>query len=211
MIQLLSILTWIKGHFKTFLILTLIASSVVIYWLWQEKTALKIDNARISENFEQKDKQISQMNLTIGEYERLQMKSKTTIDSLLKVIDKKPKDLKEATVVEESFKDTNSIEPKYSKPEIQKQDNKESLALTKPIYTIPVSLDSDCWGMKGVIKSTDPEAKLFIKERTFINSIQLLVVKKKKFLWWTTRKEQFKAFSDCQKELKVTRINFVKK
>lgn len=214
MIQILSVLNWIKGHLKTFLVLLIVVLSLAIFWLWREKTTLKKDNIRISENFEQKDKQISQMNLTIDEYDKLQGKSKTTIDSLLKVIDKKSKDLKEATVINENFKDTNTVEPDYGKPQIieQKPSIPTNTGSTKPIYSIPISLSNDsCWGIKGIIKSTDPGARLIIKERTFINSIQLLVVKQKKFLWWTIREEQFKAFSDCQQELKVTRINFVKK
>lgn len=212
MIQILNALKWIKGHLKTFFVLLIVVLSLVIFWLLHEKTVLKADNIRISENFKQKDKQISQMNLTIDEYENLQGKSKTTIDSLLKVIDKKSKDLKEATVVNENFKDTNSIEPDYGKPEIVEQKQTPNKVKARPIYSIPILLSSDsCWGMKGVIQSTDPKAKLIIKERLFSNSIQIIVVKKKKFLWWTTRKEQFRAFSDCQQELKVARINFVKK
>lgn len=216
MIPLLSALNWIKGHLKTFLVLLIVVLSLAVFWLWHEKTALKADNIRISENFEQKDKQISQMNLTIDEYNELQGKSKTTIDSLLKVIDKKSKDLKEATVINESFKDTNTVEANYGNPTITepktKQNLTESSNIVKPIYSIPVFFGSDmCWGMKGIIESTDPKAKLFIKEQTFNNSVQLIVIKKKKFLWWTVRKEQFRAFSDCEKELKVTKINFVKK
>ncbi|MDD4971913.1 MAG: hypothetical protein PHT07_21005 [Paludibacter sp.] len=214
MIQLLSVYKWILGHLKASLLIALILSFGVIYWLWQEKTALETDNSRISENFEQKDKQVAQMNLTIEEYNKLQTKDKATIDSLCKVIDKKPKDLKEATVINESFKDTNSVEASYGNPSITepKPNSTAKPNITKPIYSIPVSFGSDsCWGMKGVIQSTDPKARLFIKERTFINSVQLIVIKKKKFLWWTIRKEQFKAFSNCEKELKVTKINFVKK
>jgi hypothetical protein len=213
MIFLKTAFTWILGNLKAFLFILLIALSVAIYWLWQNNKALKVDNSRISENFEQKDKQVSQLNMTLAEYKNLQTKDKATVDSLLEVIKKKPKDLKEATVIRESFKDTNTIEPKYSPP-IADQPKPNEQILSKPMYSIPISLSSDsdsCWGMKGIIKSTDPKARLFINERSFINSIQLLVIKNKKFLWWTIRKEQFKAFSDCGKELKVTKIKFVKK
>jgi len=211
MILLLKCYTWILSHLKAFLFILLIVSFGAIWWLWKDRIALKIDNSRISENFEQKDLNISQLNMTISEYKNLQSEDKSTIDSLLKVIDRKPKQIKEATVINESFKDTNSIEPIYSEPTIDKPTN--SPTSSKPIYSIQVSTDKDldCWGMKGVIKSTDPKARLIIKERIFNNSVQLLVIKKKKFLWWTIQKEQFRAFSDCQKELKVTKINFVKK
>jgi len=200
MIQILSAWKWISAHLKTFLFILLIALSVAIYWLWQNNRALKVDNSRISENFEQKDKQVSQLNLTIEEFKDLDTDSKKKIDSLLTLINKKPKNIKQATDIQIQYIDTGSTKIVYRDP----------VKLPDSSYLIPVSFDSDCWGFKGQISSKDQSSKLDIIEKSFNNSAQILIVKKKKFLWWTIRKESIRAFSGCG-EISVTQINFVKK
>ena len=200
MIQLTVILKWILSHLKAFVLILLIASFGAIWWLWRNNNELKADNSRISENFEQKNKQVSQLNLTIAEYQKLDTRSKVKIDSLLEVIKKKPKDIKQATDIQVQYKDTGSTKIVY-KTVIKQPDSS---------YLIPVSFESGCWGFKGEISSKDQNSKLDIKEKTFNNSAQILIIKKKKFLWWTIRKESIRAFSDCG-EISVTQINFVKK
>ncbi len=200
MIQLLGIFNLIKANLKAFLIVVLIVLSIVLYWSYRQNIALKIDNSRINENFIQKDRQVSQMNLTISEYESLEIKTKSRIDSLLELINRKPKDVAQATDIQIQYIDTGSTKIVYKNP-VKQPDSS---------YLIPVSFDSGCWGFKGEINSKDQNSKLDIKEKSFNNSAQILIIKKKKFLWWTIRKESIRAFSDCG-EISVTQINFVKK
>ena len=77
-------------------------------------------------------------------------------------------------------------------------------------YKLPVSYNSPCWSMKGVLVSRDPDAKLTITERTASNSIQLLVLKPRRFLGflWRTRRQQFRVFSDCG-EAKIAGVKFI--
>ncbi len=199
MLTIFSILAWIKNHVKLFLTLLLIVATLTIGMFYRANVALKVDNARISENFVQKDKQVSQLNLSVDEFKELNTKASNKIDSLLKVTKLKPRDLKQATSIETQYIDTGSVHIIYL-PAIE-QVNK--------MFAIPVSVTSLCWGMKGFITSIDTTAKLEITERTASNSTQILITKRKKFLWWTIRKESIRAFNECG-ESTVTQINIVK-
>lgn len=193
-------LSVVKSKLVLWLIIACLCLCSTVAYLYNSNVSLKQDNKRHSDNFEQLNSENKVLNLTVGEYKLLMGRDKEKIDSLLKVIDERPKYLKSATVINIEYKDTNSIQPIYLAAE--KQPNSES-------FIIPIEVNSDCWGFKGSITSKDPKTKLEINERTSINSVQLVVIKKKKFLFWTVKKEQFKGFSDCG-ELNITQINFVK-
>lgn len=192
-------LNWITGNLTRLLVIALIVVSIALFWFWKVNKSLKIDNAMVSENFVQKDRQVSQLNLTVEEFKDLDTKSSKTIDSLLKVIKERPKNIKQATSIEIQYIDTGSTKIIYKEPIVQPDKS----------FVIPVSFDSDCWGMKGQILSKDPGSKLEIKERIASNKAQVVVIKRKRFLFWTIRKEQIKAFNECG-EISVTQINFQK-
>ena len=192
MIQLTSLLK----HWK---LIAIVLLSLSVFWLYRAKTELKQDRNRISENFEQKDRQVSQMNLTLDEFKRLETKDRTKIDSLLKVSKIKPKHIKQATVVNTDYRDTTITETVYL-PAIQRPDRS---------FVIPITSGNSCWGMKGRILSTDENSKFEITEKTANNSAQILVTKKRGFWWWK-KPERIQAFGDCG-EIDVTHINFVKK
>ena len=193
-------LSVVKSKLVLWLAIALVSAFGTIWYLTKQVSSLKSDNRRISNNFDQVTEKVKSLNLTIGEYEKLKIQDKSKIDSLLKVIDEKPKHLKSVTITTVVYKDTGSTKIIYQTP--KKQPN-------SALFTIPVSGGDNCWGFKGNIISSDPKSKLDIKEKTANNSIQLVVIKKKKFLFWTIKQEQFRGFSDCG-ELNITQINFVK-
>lgn len=160
---------------------------------------LKTNNARQSENFVQLNQQNQVLTLKIDEYSDLHTKDSQKLDSLIKVIKLKPKQIKSATVINTIYKDT-TIERIIYLP-VQKQPDLS--------YIIPITTDNGCWGLKGQILSKDPDSKFKVTERTSNNSAQLIVTPRKKFLFWTIRKEKYQAYSDCG-EVTFTQINFVK-
>lgn len=190
----------IKSKLVLWLIIACLCLGSTVAYLYNSNVSLKQDNKRQSENFEQLNSKNKVLNITIGEYNKLHGKDKNTIDSLLKVIDEKSKHLKTVTIFRTEYRDTGSTKIIYKTA--QKQPNSAS-------FVIPIEVNESCWGMKGKITSLDPNTKLDITEKTANNSAQLVVIKKKKFLFWTIRKEQYKGFSDCG-EMNFTQINFVK-
>lgn len=164
---------------------------------------LKKDNERVSLNFNEINKAKDQiLNVTLKEYDQLSDKYKVKLDSLLKVISVKPKQVISATLIKNVYLDTNRV---VIMPKIQSFDAKNGL------FTLPISLDSACWSFKGAILSKDSSARLEITERKSVNDIQLVVTKDKYFLGflWRTKKGTYKAFSECG-AVEFTQINFVK-
>lgn len=135
-----------------------------------------------------------------GEYNKLNTDWKTKLDSTLKANDINLKNVKQATVIKIQYRDTGSVKIQY----------KEAAKQTDGSYKIPVSYNSHCWGMEGQILTRDSLATFDIFERKSYNSAQL-VVTRKRFLGflWHTKKETFRAFSDCG-EIDLTRIDFIK-
>jgi len=131
----------------------------------------------------------------------LQMK----IDSLTDANNIKPDDVISATDIETSYKNSVSVNAQTETPvKLPIEEGK------KQTYQVPVSFDSPCWSMKGEIVSLDPFPALTITERSSKDAIQLLVVKPKKFLGflWRTKKQQFKAYDDCSKEINISGVKF---
>ena len=157
------------------------------------------ENKRLNENFEQLQKNNHVLNLNLSEFKALSGKDKEKIESLLSELKLKPKQVKEVTVVNTVYRDTGSTKIIY----------KEVVKQLDGSYKIPVNYDSLCWGFKGEIQSKDSLSKFYVLEKSANNSIQLIVTKPKKFLFWTVKKEQFKAFSKCG-EINFTNIKFVK-
>ena len=193
-------LSVVKSKLVLWLIVACLGLVSAVGYLYNYNVSLKQDNKRQSENFKQLNSENKVLNLTIEEYNKLQGKDKNTIDSLLKVIDEKSKHVKEVTIFRTEYKDTGSTKIIYKTA--QKQPNSAS-------FVIPIEVNESCWGMKGKITSLDPNTKLDITEKTANNSAQLVVIKKKKFLFWTIKKEQYRGFSDCG-EMNFTQINFMK-
>jgi len=189
-------LNFFKSNWKFILIVLL---SLTCFWLFKSKNSIKQDRNRLSENFEQVTNSNRLLNLNLDEFKELNLKDKTKIDSLLKVIKIKPKQLKSATVINTIYKDTIVEKIVYLPAKKQKDES----------FIIPIETDNGCWGMKGLILSKDGESRFKVTERTANNSAQLVVTKRKKFLFWTIKKEKYQAFSDCG-EVNFTQINIVK-
>lgn len=184
---------------KYWKLILIVLLSIAVFWLYQSKTAIKQDRNRISENFYQKDKQVSQMNLTIDEFKKLETKDKAKIDSLIEVVKIKPKHIKQATVVNTVYRDT-TIEKIVYLQAVQQSDKS---------FVIPITSGNGCWGIKGQILSSDKNSKFEITEKYANNSAHVLVTKNRGFWWWK-KPEKIQAFSDCG-EISITQINFVKK
>jgi hypothetical protein len=196
----MGLITWFFSDLKRVLFFAVLILIAALLWSFDARIKLKKDNDRVSENFAQVTKENQVLNLSVEEYKQLDTENRYKLDSLLKVIKLKPKYIKGATIINTEYKDTGTTKIVYKTIE----------KLPSGRFSIPFESSTDCWGVKAAIISADPTSTVNIKERTTNNSIQLLVIKRKKFLFWTVRKEEFKAFSDCG-EVTFTQINFVKR
>lgn len=196
MIYLISALNWLKSNWKLVLIVSM---AIALFWFYRSNKALKKDNTRVRQNFEQVTRDNVVLNVTYEEFKQLDTKYKKKLDSLMESAKIKPKSVKSATIINTVYKDTGSTKIVYKEPK-QRPDKS---------YLIQVSVNGDCWGLNGQILSKDSSSKLEITERFANNSTQLVVQRRKKFLFWTVRKESFKAYRDCG-EMTVTQINFIK-
>lgn len=195
-----SLVFWIKGNLVRVLIIAFMLLVSLTAYLWNRVDYLKYDRNRIEENFGQLTKTNSVLNITLAEYQQIQTRDKAKLDSLLAIVKIKPRTVKGATIINTVYRDTGSTKVIY----------KTIVKLPDSSYKIPFSVSENCWGIKGNILSLDSKSKLEIIEKTAENSAQLVVTKKKKFLFWTIRPEKYQAFSDCG-EITFTQINFVKK
>jgi len=155
---------------------------------------------RIESNFEQVTQSNSVLNTTISELSTVNTKMVAKYDSVIRVNKIKPKQVKSATIIQTVYKDTVIEKIVYLPAKKQKDES----------FIIPISTDNGCWGMKGEILSKDGDSKFKVTERTANNSAQLVVTKRKKFLFWTIKPEKYQAFSDCG-EVNFTQINIVKR
>jgi len=174
---------------------------------------LRKDNQRLKANQENLTA-LHEREITVKdkEYNDLNASWKDKLDSVIKVKDLKIKDIQEATIIQTAYKDTAKKPVIHGTPII----DENPIITSNPVlgeqyYKIPVEQNTKCWGMKGFVNSTDPNSQLEITERTGLNSVQLIVVRKRflGFLWYNG-KTDFKAFSDCG-NVDVTKINYQKK
>ena len=121
------------------------------------------------------------------------------LDSLTKANNIRVRNLESALIVSSHWVDTTKIKATTEAPKVI---SAPAELVTK--YSIPVSDNtSDCWGFKGEILTTDPGATLNILSRTTNNSVQLIVQKERRFLFWVTRKPKYNVFNDCGEPLPV--------
>jgi hypothetical protein len=180
-----------------YLAATIIVMVAVIAGLFSRNDYLSHDRARVTTNFEQVTQDNSILTLKNGEISHVNMRWATKYDSLLKVAKIKPKSVKQATIIQTVYRDTGSVKVVYREPILQPNNS----------YIIPLSVDGGCWGVSGQILTSDPNSKLEITERRFSNDVQALIIRRKRFLFWTIRKESIKVFSECG-EANVTQVNF---
>lgn len=199
------ILDFLRKNWK---IVLLVVFALLFYRQIRVISDLKKENARKDINLSQITKKDgSELTLTHEEYKTISTEVTQKIDSVAKVAKIAIRAVKNAEVISYTYKDTTKVQ-----------------ALTAPVqevtapplmavryFKIPVNEQGLCWGFKGYILSSDSESTLTITERTASNSIQRLEVSKRflGFLWFT-KKSTFKAFSDCG-EIKINKINFIKK
>ena len=216
MLLIKNAITWIKVNVIKVLLGLLLVSFVLISFLWNRNDYLKHDRNRIESNFEQVTQDNAVLNTTVDELKHIKTKLVAKYDSVIKAKDIKPKSVKSATIIESKYKDTTGeILSANTKPDTTKKVNNNQESISQyleddEVCIIPLSTDNGCWGMKAEVITKDCNTKLRIIEKTFNNSHQLIVVKKKKFLFWTVRPEQYRLFNDCGEGV-FTQINFVKK
>lgn len=185
-------------------VLVLASALSVFVFLWDKESK---ERKRQDHNVEQLTSSLDQANinlkLTHKEFEDAKTEWKFELDSVMNAHKIALKSVKSATIIHTEYKDTGSVKIVYKEP-VFMPNSKD--------YTIPVSYQDLCWGMKGTIISKDPDSKLNIQERTQSNSSQLFVVRKRLlgFLWYQNRKTEYRAFTDCG-EIEFVQIYFVKK
>jgi predicted RND superfamily exporter protein len=205
---MITAITFIKKYWKLVLVVVLIL--FVISWVHrgQKINQLQEENSRKDKNLEEITKKNgSELTITHDEFKTIDTPMAHKIDSVSKVAKISLKSIKNSEVISSSYKDTTRREAKSEAA----QEIKPPKPMSVRYYKIPVKEDAECWGFKGYILSSDSNAKLVITQRTANNSIQRLEVSKRflGFLWYT-KKSEFKAFTDCG-EIKIDKINFVKK
>lgn len=185
------------------IIILLIMCSIL--WTSNKRKAAEIN--RQTSNFEQlQQENIRQLTLTKKEFEQLNTTFKKKLDQVIKENNLKLRQVKAATVIQIAYKDTTPANVEHGTP-VQVNSAINNQPLTAKTYKIPVSNINQCWSFKGAILSTDKNAKLEIYERGSINSVQLIVTEKRRWIFW--KRQKFDAFSDCGK-IDVTDIKFVK-
>ena len=169
---------------------------------------LKADRDRIENNFSQVTQDNAVLNVTIKEFKTIQTKDTEKIDSLLKALKIKPRFVTGATVINTVYRDTSKTPAIVGDPIEQ---TRPVGSIEPPMWEIPTSLDSSCWGFKGEIITTDPESRLNILEKNWSNSNQLIVIRPKYFLGflWRVRPGDYLNKTDCG-ESKFTSIEFKK-
>ena len=174
--------------------------AVAIAILFGQYQTQKEKAERQTQNMENITKDNAVLSLTVSEYGKIHTRDTEKLDSVLKANKIKPRQLKGATIINIQYRDTGSTKIVY----------KDAIRLPDNSYKIPAGFDSQCWGFKGEILSKDPGSTLNITEKKASPSAQLVVVKEKRFLFWVTKKSEYKAFSDCG-SITFTDIKFVKK
>ena len=122
-----------------------------------------------------------------------------TLDSVLKANQIKIKNLESALMVSSRWVDTIKSIAKTGKPFMVGETEKNGRET--PLYDIPVSDNVKCWGMEGLIHTTDLNAQLIITKKTTDNATQLIVEKEKRFLFWVTRPAKYQILNDCGEPL----------
>lgn len=177
---------------------------------------LKSDRNRLSDNFEQVTQENSVLNTTVDELEYVKTKMVAKYDSVILENKIKPKQVKSATIIDSKYKDTTGevLSANTKQDTARKVNNNPASYLqdmtNEELFIIPINTDNGCWGMKGEVITRDGDTKLRIIEKTFNNSHQLVVTKRKKFLFWTIKPEKYQLFNDCG-EGTFTQINIVKR
>lgn len=180
-----------------YFVITIIVLSLLLLGIGKLYLKEKADRKRMTENFEQLQNDNQLLNLT---YSKKEQYFNEKLDSVLKANKIKPKQVITATLIKTEYIDTGGVKIVYREPEKQIDSR----------YNIEVSYSDVCWGMEGVITSTDPETKLEITQRTANNNVQAVIIRKRflGFLWWK-KNQELKVFSDCG-EANVTQINYSK-
>lgn len=176
----------------------LMVLAVMSYFNRLYKSEMKRQTQNTENLLKEKDQELV---LTRGELSKANTVYKHKIDSLTEANDLNLKRIKQITLLHITYKDTADPIILYNEP-ILKPDNS---------YTIPISVDEKCWGMKGRLLTMDKNTKLAIDERSSINDVQLVVLRSRflGFLWWR-KKTEFKGFSDCG-QVNFTKIDFIDK
>jgi hypothetical protein len=196
------LIAW-KFILKNWKLSLIIVMALLLFWFWKSNKALKIDNARVSENFSQVTQENSRiLNLNRSELKNINAKWKTSFDSIREVHRIALKSVKSATIIQTQYKDTGSTKIVY-KPLIKLPDSSYKISVE--------SEQNECWSMKGFISSKDPESKLTVTEKTANNKVQALITRKRflGFLWYKKNSEKLQVFGNCG-ELDVTQLNFSK-
>ena len=190
-----------------YLIISVVVLALLLSGLGKLYFDIKKDRNRISENFEQvqKDNQL----LTI-KYSEKDKYYNAKLDSVIKANKIKPKQVISATLITQAYKDTTKNEITQEKPQIIVPKEPIKPIESKTLYRIPISVNGECWSMKGEVITRDPETKVNITEKEFNNSAQALIIRKRAlgFLWWK-KNVQLHVYSDCG-ETNITKIEYIK-
>lgn len=205
-------MTILLKYWKPILFIILI---VALGWLIRDNIAQRKENKRQATNLVQLNTD-HQRDLVLTRKEAKTLADESwqhRIDSTAKANGFKPRSIAGATVIQISNRDTGKTDVIHGTPviippkEIAKKDTGKIDQMI-PMYQIPVSVDKKCWGMKGVIVTTDPKAQLSIMETNAPNGIDILLVRKRflGFLWFT-KETKVHAYADCG-ELDITNVTY---
>jgi hypothetical protein len=192
-----------------FLVVALLASGGTITYFKKQNSNLKneITILKYEKNKIEEDAKTTHWNdentiaVTKEQYAKSKASWKIKLDSVTKANNIRAIKLISATIIDSKYIDTTEVAASLESP-VKWLQSKDSLL--HPIYRIPTSFESKCWGMNGYITTTDSTAKFTLTKRIANNSVQQIITERKKFLWWTIRKPQYLVFSDCGEPLITT-------
>lgn len=185
----------------------------------QRCSSNKQDAIRQESNLQTKNDSVQILTLTIREYKNTEFKNKSKIDSLMKSNNTKPRLLERATITSTSFKDTTKVNATIGTPvivqnrdtSVQNRDTSKINPKVQPLYFLPVSSSTNCWGIKGRILTRDTLSQFQVTERTFNTVQSILITRQKRFIGflWITRHRKVLAQTDCGK-IEITDVIFTK-
>lgn len=199
-----------KLNLSLYLIIALVLTIFVLTISVNQCSSNKRKADTQAANLQTKNDSIQFLTLTIKQYKNLSFKDKSKFDSLFALMQTKPRLLERATITSTKYKDTTKVAATVGKPIIVPNiaSNRDTI---KPLYCLPVSFESKCWGMDGELITTDPNVQLNILNQSF-NTVQSVVITRQKrflgFLFITQRRKVI-AKTTCG-ESEIDDITFTK-
>lgn len=141
------------------------------------------------------------LDMSIIEFQKKETKLTKKIDSLFTAKNIKVKGVISVTETSTEWEDTTRTIAKVLN--IEKQPTIINTEIKQPVYKIVVADSTNCWVMRGEIKTIDPNAVFTTTYKHTSNTIHQVITKEKRFLFIRIKKARTEFYSDCGEPLMV--------